>query len=120
MLKAFTKETAREAQAKSVIARQAKRLAEATHEKRQAIADYFQERRLVRVRKQIEMLADLIDKELMGGDCDAGKIDRMASAAVRLNELERQYSNRSLPPVLKATPVKPKKAGSANLSPEPD
>lgn len=115
----FTRENAREMQARSAAAQAAKRLANATPEKKSQITDEFRAKRLARVRKQIEMLDAIIDEELKKGEkCDPSKIDRLASAAARLNELERQHSNRSLPPVLKAE--QPKKSRQRTELPEPE
>lgn len=69
--------------------------------------------RLLRIRKQ----QDRIDEMLLSED-DAGKLDRLASAAIRLNEQERQLSNRSLPPTLKASEVKPRRAKASDPEPE--
>lgn len=115
----FTRENAREMQQRSVAAQLAKKLLNADPQKKSQITDEFRAKRLTRVRKQIEMLDAIIDEELKKGDkCDPGKIDRLASAAARLNELERQHSNRSLPPVLKAEPLK--KSRQRPELPEPE
>jgi len=68
--------------------------------------------RLVRVRLQQAKLDSLIE-----GETDAGKLDRLASAAMRLNEQERQLSNRSLPPTLKA-PAPRSKRSPQDYTPE--
>ena len=52
----------------------------------------YSERRLSRVRNQIESLSDMLDKE-----DDAQKLDRLASAIARLSEIERQLAGRPLP-----------------------
>jgi len=53
-------------------------------------------------------------------DCDdPAKLDRLASAAIRLNEQERQLSNRSLPPTLKASQAKTKRSSSSPSDPDP-
>lgn len=119
----FTSETAREYGRRGNAARVLKRLREkalaADPAKENTEASEFRKLRLARVRRQIEMLDTLIEDELKKGeDCDPGKIDRLASAAARLNELERQHSNRSLPPVLKAEPAK--KSRQRTELPEPE
>lgn len=119
----FTAENAAEFGRRGNAALAAKRLREkalaADPAKETTQADEFRKLRLARVRRQIEMLDTLIEEELKRGeDCDPGKIDRLASAAARLNELERQHSNRSLPPVLKAEPAK--KSRQRTELPEPE
>lgn len=54
--------------------------------------DSYVERRLSRVRQQIEVLSDMLESE-----SDPQKIDRLASAIARLAEYERQLANRPLP-----------------------
>lgn len=77
-------------------------------------ADNRRKLRLLRIRKQ----QDRIDGMLLV-ETDPAKLDRLASAAARLNEQERQLSNRSLPPVLKASPA-PRKSRATDPIPEPD
>ncbi len=70
---------------------------------------------LSRVRAQLERCFQMMAKEE-----DPGKMDRLASAIARLNELDRQLTNRSMPPTLKANAVPRRKpsAGSAGSEPE--
>jgi hypothetical protein len=75
--------------------------------------DGFNQARLLRVRKQLKKVDDMIDEET-----DPSKLDRLASAAIRLNEQERQLSNRSLPPTLKASQPRAKRSASADPEPE--
>lgn len=82
-------------------------------DKETADADEFRRLRLARVRKQLDKIDGMLAKE-----SDPGKIDRLASAAIRLNEQERQLSNRSLPPTLKASQVKSKRQPSGGVEPE--
>jgi len=113
----ITRETAAEMQRRataSVLAEKA-RLADPAEKQKQA--EMFQEKRLVRVRKQLETIDGLIEAEMLGGG-DAAKLDRYASAASRLEEQERRLSNRSLPPTLKASAVKPKRSSSSVPEPE--
>jgi hypothetical protein len=82
-------------------------------------ANEFKLSRLSRVRLQLLMIDNAIEKELKKScSLDAGKLDRLASAAIRLNEQERQLSNRSLPPTLKANSV-PARKRSSGSAPEP-
>lgn len=76
-------------------------------------AEKHRKLRLLRVRKQ----QDRVDEMLLVED-DPAKLDRLASAAIRLNEQERQLSNRSLPPTLKASVVKSKRSQSSDPEPE--
>ncbi len=83
-------------------------------------ADKFRDRRLSRVRLQLNLTDSAIEKELAKRSIDASQLDRLASAAIRLNEQERQLSNRSLPPTLKAdAPRKPKRS-TGSIEPEPE
>lgn len=84
-------------------------LAEATAQDQ----DIYRTKRLVRVRKQLDLVDGMIEAEQ-----DPAKLDRLASAQSRLSEQERQLSNRSMPPTLKASQVKTKR--SASGSPEPE
>ncbi len=77
------------------------------------IAERHRKARLLRVRKQQER----VDEMLLAED-DPAKLDRLASAAIRLNEQERQLSNRSLPPTLKASQVKTKRSTGGAIEPE--
>lgn len=79
----------------------------------EATIDRFTQDRLLRVRKQLEKIDRMLEEEL-----DPAKIDRLASAASRLEEQERRLSNRSLPPTLKAGTVKTKR--SSGSAPEPE
>ncbi len=58
--------------------------------------DSYVQRRLYRVREQIEMLSTMLDNE-----DDPQRIDRLASALARLSETERQLAGRPLPGSLK-------------------
>jgi hypothetical protein len=83
-------------------------------ETEEATADEFRRTRLARVRAQLTKIDSMLTKET-----DAAKLDRLASAAIRLNEQERQLSNRSLPPTLKANSVPARKRSSPGSAPEP-
>lgn len=74
--------------------------------------DVFRLQSLARVRKQMDNVFGMMDDEQ-----DPQKIDRLASALARLNEAERQLSNRSLPPSQK--PVSPGKRRDLEPSGEP-
>jgi hypothetical protein len=76
--------------------------------------EVYRNKRLSRVRKQLELVDGMIEVET-----DAAKLDRLASAASRLNEQERQLSNRSLPPTVKAPAGKPRRQSSPDFSPKP-
>ena len=120
----FTTETAREYAAKSAAKRREIALIEERAENVETVqaeieqvdADNFRQLRLGRVRAQLNQIDKAITEELKS-TCDAAKLDRLASAAARLNEQERQLSNRSLPPTLKGETVKSRKP-AANIEPE--
>jgi len=57
------------------------------------------ERRLARVRRQLDRLDAMLLREK-----DAAKLDRLAAASAKLEEQERRLSDRSLPAVVKAEP----------------
>lgn len=57
----------------------------------QTESDYLQ-RRLSRVREQIDRVSDMLDAET-----DPQRLDRLAAALERLTELERKLDNRPLP-----------------------
>jgi hypothetical protein len=115
----FTAATAAEMQRRAIAKQLADKARLASPAEKQLIAEKFQERRLVRVRKQLETIDGLIDAE-MAGDCDAARLDRLANAAIRLNEQERQLSNRSLPPTLKAGAVPRPKRNQEAPEPSPE
>lgn len=83
----------------------------------QEAADKYRKLRLLRVRKQLDLIDEKIFQEL-SDNTDASKLDRLASAVLRVNEQERQLSNRSLPPTLKANQDKPRKP--RDVAPEPE
>jgi hypothetical protein len=85
-------------------------LAEATAQDQ----DIYRTKRLGRVRKQLDLVDGMIEAEQ-----DPAKLDRLASAQSRLSEQERQLSNRSLPPTLKAGPAPRSKRSSVQSDPEP-
>jgi hypothetical protein len=82
-------------------------------------ADNFRKIRLLRARKMLDKLDEKIFAELDAEETDAAALDRLASAALRFNEQERQLSNRSLPPTLKANQAKPPRRATSSDSPEP-
>ena len=101
----FTRENAREMSAKANYVRWHKPDPEPKPEPKAetpAIApavipeDGFAGKTLARVRKQIESLLDCLSKE-----DDPQRIDRLASALGRLNEIERQLAGRPMPGSLK-------------------
>lgn len=82
-------------------------------------ADNYRKLRLLRARKMLDKLDEKIFAELDAEETDAAALDRLASAALRFNEQERQLSNRSLPPTLKAGTVKPARRATNSEAPEP-
>jgi hypothetical protein len=79
--------------------------------------DDFQERRLARVRAQLEGIDSTIEAELSRKDGpDAQRLDRLAAASARLEEQERRLSDRSLPAVKRDNGIK-KSAASSMLDP---
>lgn len=111
----INKSNAVEMQRRSIASYLARKALAADPAEKQRMAELFQEQRLVRVRKQLEKLDGMLESEL-----DPAKIDRLASAAARLEEQERRLSNRSLPPTLKAGTVKPSKRAASAPDPEPE
>jgi len=105
-------EMAKRAAEAKLAAKEQTKLAALSPETEADFAEKHRKLRLLRVRKQQER----IDTMLLA-ESDPAKLDRLASAAIRLNEQERQLSNRSLPPTLKAGTVKAKRNSSA--PPEP-
>lgn len=75
--------------------------------------DTYRTKRLARVRKQLDLIDGMLETET-----DPTKLDRLASAQSRLSEQERQLSNRSLPPTLKANQESKRKP--RDVSPEPE
>ncbi len=112
---AITKENAVEMQRRSAAAQRARKEAQL-----KAVADIpldseeFRMRRLNRVRAQLERVDRMIERET-----DPSRLDRLASAVARLNEQERQLSNRSMPPTLKANAIQARPKRSTPL-PEPE
>lgn len=117
----ITRETAREYNRRSL---EAKRLRAVAREKAiqdltqkhvtAAQSDDFTNRRLLRVRKQLNMIDDAIDDELRKDDGpDGQRIDRLASASARLSEIERQLADRPLPGSRRPAPEKPSSRPSA-------
>ena len=98
-------QTARELAAKSHEARrrnkELRELAELEEQNKalmvpQTSSESYVDKRLTRVRAQIDMLSDMLEAEQ-----DPQKIDRLANAITRLSGLEREYANRPLPGTLK-------------------
>ncbi len=110
----FTRENAREMAARANEAKQLAAIQAANGDLPKPLLpeDKHQKLTLSRVRRQLERCF-----EMMAREGDPGKIDRLASAIARLNELDRQLSNRSLPPTLKANAPAAKRAKS---SPQPE
>lgn len=78
------------------------------------ITDDYHARRIMRVRQQL----DRIDAMLMEEE-DAQKIDRLASAQLRLSEQERVMSGRPLPGSRKPLPERRSGSEDRPLSPKP-
>lgn len=112
----FTRENAVEMAARSAKAKaerkEAARLAVETATLDPSI-DYTK-RRLARVRLQLDRLDQMMMEER-----DPQKLDRVASAIARLNEQERQLSNRSMPPVVRASGKTSKRQADPVSEPEP-
>ena len=99
----ITSENARELQRLGVEARLAR---QKLQEERLKLAEEsldFPSRTLSRVRAQIETLLDDLGKER-----DPQRIDRLASALGRLNEIERQLAGRPMPGSLKPSAKQPR------------
>jgi len=113
-------QTARELAAKSHEARrrnkELRELAELEEQNKALMApqttpETYVDKRLIRVRAQIDMLSDMLEAEL-----DPQKIDRLANAITRLSGLEREYANRPLPGTLKPS-SKPSQARPRTIEP---
>ena len=74
--------------------------------------DPYSKQTLLRVRKQVRSVLGMLETEI-----DPQKIDRLASALARLNEVERQLANRPLPGSWK--PERPARAKQAWIDPTP-
>ena len=108
----ITSENARELQRLGVEARLAR---QKLQEERLKLAEEsldFPSRTLSRVRAQIETLLDDLGKER-----DPQRIDRLASALGRLNEIERQLAGRPMPGSLKPSAKQPR--GTPQVEPTP-
>lgn len=120
----FTAENAAEMARRGNIALAAKREREKVEalkpETEPREADEFRKMRLLRVRAQLLAVDKAIADEVAKENLDPAKLDRLASAAIRLNEQERQLSNRSLPPTLKANQAPARRKSSAQSEPEFD
>jgi hypothetical protein len=108
-------EMAKRAADAKLAAKEQTKLAALSPEVEADFAEKHRKLRLLRVRKQQERVDKMLLEEM-----DAGKLDRLASAAIRLNEQERQLSNRSLPPTLKAGPVPRAKRNQEAPEPSPE
>lgn len=106
----ITRENAAEMARRGALARKARKLRAVPIDFEPVTTDEFRRLRLARVRVQLSAMDKLMDKEIAAKEPDATRIDKLASALIRMNEQERQLSNRSLPPTLKASPV-PKRTG---------
>lgn len=80
-------------------------------EQRDEVLNPHVSKTLTRVRKQVSRLFELIE-----GEIDPQKLDRLASALSRLAELERQLSGRPLPGSLRPRQEKPRR--STDVEPE--
>lgn len=80
-------------------------------EQRDEILNPHVSKTLMRVRKQVSRLFELIE-----GEIDPQKLDRLASALSRLAELERQLSGRPLPGSLRPRQEKPRR--TTDVEPE--
>jgi hypothetical protein len=80
--------------------------------------DAFSRQRLMRVRKQLDRLDNMIEAET-----DPAKLDRLASAQARLAEQERQLAGRPLPgsfrPAAPSRPTMFDRPKSASHTPAP-
>lgn len=89
----WTPEQARAASLKAV---EAKRLSNDNHPKS----------RLIRVRKQLDLLDGLLESQAVKPTLDAQCLDRLASALARLSEQERQLAGRPMPGSLRPRAAK--------------
>lgn len=121
----FTAETARKAALASVAARRLnaqrlKAIAKAALDNPQTAAqppaqvDDYSARRIMRVREQLNRIDDMLLREE-----DPQKIDRLASAQLRLSEQERILAGRPLPGSRKPAPERRQSAYDAALAPVP-
>ena len=71
--------------------------------------DPYQLRRLNRVRKQLDLIDKQIEEQAKKETPDGQTLNWLAAAQARLSEQERQLSNRSLPPTIRAPSKGPAK-----------
>jgi hypothetical protein len=74
--------------------------------------DSYAERRLSRVRMQLDRVDEMVMKEK-----DPQKLDRLASAQARLSEQERVLAGRPLPGAFRPVPQRAKRSDSACAQP---
>lgn len=113
----ITTETAREMSARGLEAKRQAALLRANGEPAKPLLpdEKYRILRLSRVRRQLDKIDDMIADE-----DDPQRLDRLASAQMRLSEQERQLSGRSLPPTLRPKSGKPDRRNpSLTDSPEP-
>jgi nuclear transport factor 2 (NTF2) superfamily protein len=106
---AFTKETAAENARKAVAAREAKRLAKRALPS--VSIDPYVNKRLARVRAQLEKI-----DAMMGEELDPQRLDRLASAQARLSAQEFALANRPMPGSFRPSRA-PSKRGPESVEP---
>ncbi len=77
----------------------------------------YEQKTLVRVRLQLDMVYKAFMDECDKSEPEAGKLDRLAAAQARLSEQERFLSMRPAPGSLK--PTSPKSPKTGNFAPPP-
>lgn len=75
--------------------------------------------RLARVRSQLDLIDKLITNECKADMPDAQKLDRLASAQMRLSEQERILADRPLPGSRRPTSTTPKSQHQVTYAPLP-
>lgn len=103
----FTRENARELQEKGLAARK-----ENARNRRLLQSDTYRTDRLLRVRKQLERIDQLIESE-----SDARTLDRLASAQARLSAQEFALAGRPMPGAFRPVKERAKKESSGSLVP---
>lgn len=120
----FTPETARIAAAKSLLPTSARFKARRNNaELSQTIApanaepvtDTYTQNRLHRVRLQLSLIDRRIEEQAEKAKPDGQTLNWLAAAQARLSEQERQLSNRSLPPTIRANGSQRRQRGSQDV-----
>lgn len=76
----------------------------------EAVSSQYQVRRLMRTRKQLDLIDARLEAELLKADLDAQLIDRLAAASMRLSDQEFALAGRAKPALAKVMPQQSRRA----------